>query len=480
MQSLTMTYMPRKFSESEVKDVISDMQMENWITNVVGKSMIKYELGECDFTGRHECSVSIDDLATSLFYHAFKIGKNIQWQEDSVSDFVKRSKKYDRVLLKVEDATNKNGAKKLSSIKKYIREGVESRYKSVLQNSETLGVFVGFPEIEKIFNETDSNVLLTSLHEFGNCKQDDPRYYIHMIYRLYMSMLHKKLADNDMVVRYPSRQQVMDMYINTDSSPCIPMEFRMFIIDSGGMRVPVVSLPVPSKEDIGTVVYKYNFENIPWVPVMRNMIYKKVEGWKSKNSAEFTTFYPDFLIKGNSGNKDIMKIVSRVNRFKEVEEKIEKLGKENCKFIGEIVSKVEGLSEIPDEYNNHHFSTGGEKLRERVSFFWTSSCRTKFKEISKKFPYFCEDVYKKLLMSVETQETFRDYSVSKKNEKEGSLLKYDKVDEELWRLFLLHIEKICSAISVCSNISSLQDIIEEYGTISVYSRDMISKLMFNI
>ena len=77
--------------------------------------------------------MSLDDLATALFYHAFKIGKNIQWQEDSVSDFVKRAKKYDRVLLKVEDATNKNGAKKLSSIKKYIREGVESRYKSIVR-----------------------------------------------------------------------------------------------------------------------------------------------------------------------------------------------------------------------------------------------------------------------------------------------------------------------------------------------------------
>ena len=465
-----MTYIPKKYSEHYIKDALCEMGMEKWIVSIVKSAIINFNLYESDFIGKTECSITVHDLITSLFYYAFKVGNHVEWEGELVSEFKRRPKNYENILNKVENFTTGKGLKKFNSIKRSVREGVEHNYKKIVKEYDSLGVFVGYSDIELLFNEKDNSKFLKILHDFGNCEQNNPRYYLHMIYRLYISELHVKLNERGVVIRYPSFQQIMDIKYPVNSFPGIPVDFRNFIKNSLGMKVPVVSLPVPSKTKYGKIVYDFNFELISWVPILRNKIHIKFHEWENSKYSECVQFYPKYLINGNPGNEKIVKIQAEIAMKRELQSKISSIGAVDDSFIEDIVERVPGIEKISEDYENHKFKTSGDNLRERLGFFMRTNVRKLFKELTKSNKNICSDIYSYLNLPEETIGKFIEYCF-----KEAYMV-YRKNDEEDWREFLFILGKISSCFNAYSKKVEINKLIEEYGSISNYASRLIINL----
>lgn len=448
------------------------MGVSTWVSSLVEGVIKNAKFNHSDFMGNDQSVVSVDDIVFSMMFYAFKTGRpgrDTQWDDECYQDFNRREKTFDRLLKKVENFSTKDGNKKISSVKKEIRSTVESREISTKAPLDTLGVFVDTPEMGDILFSSTPKEMVESLHLLGNFPEDDPRYYVHTIFRYQMNELHHVLCENKKVMRFPSIQRWMDISIPVGCIMNLPPEFRSFMKQIGGSHLPVVSLPVPSKEKKNSVVYGYTFETVPWVQIMRQEIFRIFSEWKNSASTTFLDVYPEHLILGNPKNKVITEAIAKSTEMRNLKQTYESLKGVDMKTFSDIIVIFPEVVNIFCLYKNKSFEAPGEQLRERRGFFMHSLVRGVFKKIPKKFPGFCNDVYSTLSISCETIDEFYTYCSSK------NMRRFTTDDHELWRTFLFAMERICLVFHTVSRVTEVEEFYSKYGTPDAFVKEMFSR-----
>ncbi|CAM9091736.1 unnamed protein product [Ectocarpus sp. 12 AP-2014] len=421
--------------------------------------------------------VTVSDLCQTMAYYATMMGYLPEWESSSPSptfaEFERRPGVFKTMLKKVDNWTTLTGTRKIASVKKRIRVAVHAKTMEMRGNPSSLGVFAEKSgvavEMQAIYQDTDPKRIICTLHRLGQHSQDDPRFYIHMVYRYYMNDSHKQLADDELVLRYPSLQKVMDIKLPVGCTGSIPPEFRAFMKSAGGSVVSVVTLPVPSKTEANAVVYGQNFEScVPWVPVLRAKIQQVFVDLRSCGSG-FRQIYPRYLIKGQTGspggNRVIVDALARSIDMKGVVQTLHSfhdIPPETMALLTKAVKIDDRVAHIFPRYNSHPFRTEGEQLRERIGFFLQDSVRGVFGNIVAKARTFCNDVYVGLGISFVTMDVFNEFATSRAS------MKFQRRDEDMWRNFIIDIRRVSSVLHAWSRKKEADDFLEKHGSIDGY------------
>lgn len=466
-------YCTFSFSDTDIENGVLAQGITTWISSMVEGLLKDAKFDHSDFIGNEKSAVSVDDIAVSMLFYAFKIGSaggDLQWEDECYQDFKKQEKMFDRLLKKIEALSSKNGAKKITMIRKEIRSRVESKESLTRAPLDPLGVFVDASDMGEVYSLSTPGELVRSLHLLGGRSEDDPRYYIHTIFRYHLNELHSFLSEDKKVMRFPSIQKWMDIFTPVDSFTNLPPEFRAFMKQiAGGSSVPVVSLPVPSKTRPKTVVYGYDFENTPWVPVLRQKIFGIFSEWKTSSSKAYLEIYPGPLILGDPRNRIIKDSIAKSMEMRSLKESHDSLVGIDLGVFFKIVSVLPDAANIYPNYKKETFDTPGEQLRERRGFFMQKRVRGVFKSIAKQFPDFCSDVYSTLKISVGTIEEFYEYCGIGSN----PLKRFSVEDQKLWRDFLSALEKISLVFHVCSRVEELESFFATHGSPDAFVKEML-------
>jgi hypothetical protein len=468
------TFSALSFSDVEIEKSFASIDMGTWVPSMVEGVLKNARLGPSDFLGGDQSTISVDSLSLSMIYYAFKIGRSggdVQWENECYRDFFKREKTFERTLVSIESACTSTGLRKLSAMKKEIRSRVESREISTKPPLESLGVFVEAPDMAQVLSTRAPGDFIRSLQLLGNSPQDDPRYYIHMIFRHHMLDLHEVLADDRKVMKFPTLQKWMDVTTPVSSRGNLPPEFREFLRKIGGSHWDVDTLPVPSKTEMNAVVYGYQFETTRWVQVMRQEMFKAFSEWKGSTSTAYSAIYPEALVLGDPRNKVITDVLAKSMEMTGLKQAYDFMVETsvNLTLFMDVITEIPESATLFSKYKSRVFETPGEQLRERRGFFMNSLVRKVFQRILKRFPTFCGDSYDTLSISQETMSEFEEYCRSK------SLKRYSADDEKLWRSFLLSVEKICRALYVCSRVSDVEKFYAQYGTPDSFVRKIFER-----
>ena len=465
------------FSDKDIEQAIISMGISSYISSIVEDAIKKAEFHPHDFMGSEQSLVSVDDIVISMLYYAFTVGKKTEdpmWEDECYEDFSKRDKTFNKVLKKVEISSTKTGSRKISSVKKKIRSSVESKEFGKETYVDPIGVFTESRDMEEIVNLKDAKKFVMALHSLGDYPEEDPRYYIHTIFRFHINEAHNYLCESGKVMRFPTIQRWMDIFTPVSSITNLPPEFRDLMRRIGASQITVVTLPVPSKTAPNTVVYGYDFESIPWVRFMRQEISKFFLRWKTPSCEEFLEVYPKNLVLGNSCNKVTTDVLAKSTEMETLMKSYESMMTKNVdtKIFIDISTAVPEVADIHCKYNNKVFNAPGEQLRERRGFFLNSMVRNVFQDIFKKNSSFCNDVYDTLSISYDILPDFEDYCGSKK-----SMKNFLADNENMWRVFIQSMEKICMVFHVVSRIKEVNDFYCRYGSPESFVREMFSEEM---
>ena len=469
------------FSQKEICKNVSDLEMGSWISSLLRETLQAADFANDDFMGQSGDIVSIPELIQAMAYYATMMGYCPTWELSSsptFEDFTRRPGVYRAMVKKVDNWSTLSGGKKLATVKKTIRVRVSDKTTRMCGKPNPLGVFNidGSADMESIYRDTDYKKIVSNLHRLGKHREDDPRFYIHMIYRYCMNEFHKKLADDDKVLRFPSIQKIMDVKLPVGCVGSIPSEFRMFLKNARGNTVEAVTIPVPSKTKANEVVYGYTFEStVPWVPVMRAMIFDMFVELGSRE--RFRQIYPNFLVKGEGGcergNNLIIDALARSIEMKDLLKTLESfrlVDQERRDFLDKVVSIDSRVTDVYRRYNNHPFVSEGEQLRERLGFLLQDSVRGVFRRIKSKMPSFCNDIYVCLGVGYETMDVFKEYSTTK------ACMIFKRRDEKVWRSFIIDTQRICCILHAWSRKNEANQFVKDYGSTDGYLSNILHKI----
>ncbi|CAN0249134.1 unnamed protein product [Ectocarpus sp. 6 AP-2014] len=419
-----------------------------------------------DFMGESGDIVSIAELVEAMAFYATTMGYSPAAWEPTLSptleNFERRPGVYKTLLRKVDNWATLSGSKKLLSVKKLIRIRVSDKMKKVREKPSALGVFDNAADMATIHGNTNPKSTINSLHLLGKYPDQDPRFYIHMVYRYYMIEYHNQLATEDKVLRFPSFQKILDTTKPIDCIGAIPAEFRTFVRGIRGNSVSTVTTPVPSRTNANEVVYTHNFEaTVPWVPVMRAMIYDLFVNLNTR----FREIYPKYLVRGEGGcEKGNVAAVAALARSIEMADLVKTLtGVQSVSvytkdLLHRMLAVDSRAADIFPRYNSHPFVGEGEQLRERLGFLHQDSVRGVFRRIaSKSSSDFCTDIYSGLKIEFKTIEVFKEYCTTK------TFMVFKRRDECEWRQFILDTRKICCILHAWSRKKDVDEFVEEYG-----------------
>lgn len=416
--------------------VVRSSDIESWVAPLVEHLVSAAEFNDRDFgggEGEHN-DVSAADIVVAMRYFAFKngvAGGDTHRDDECYQDFRTRRKVFEKRLEKVNTYATYRGQAKIREIEKQMLEklvgaGVVER-KGQTQKGDAsgtgtlLGAFVGVPEMESLFGLENPLELIEKLQSLGDHPESDPRYYVHMIFRYYLSDLHECLASENKVMARPSLGTILDARIPVSSRTNLPPAFRSHMKETaGGPQRRTGSPPVPSKTIPKAVVFLYSYEDIPWVTTMRGKIHQIFSGWKDPAAGVFVDIYPECLIAGNSNNATVQKVLQRSHRMNEVKEFIDRVEDAIAeKMLRDAVAEFPEVAQLYTAYHCWHltrsdqcrYSTAGSDLREEHSFFVRHPTRMVFQELFRKSesPCVCEDIYDALCISFETLGVFTDY-----------------------------------------------------------------------
>ena len=454
------------FSLREISEHISDMKMGSWISSLLRSALERECFADNDFMGKKGDIVSIAELVEGMAFYATTMGYSPSAWEPAPSptfdNFARRPGVYKTLLKKIDNWATSSGVKKLSSVKKLVRIRVSDKMKKVCEKPNALGVFDDAADMATIYGDTDLKSIIHGLHLLGKYPQQDPRFYVHMVYRYYMNEFHKQLANEDKVLRFPSMQKILDSTKPIDCIGAIPAEFRTFVKSSRGNTVSTVTVPVPSKTNANEVVYTHNFEaDVPWVPVMRAMIF----GLFVNMNHRFREIYPRYLVRGEGGcKKGNSAVVAALARSIEIEDLVQTLqGFQSVSvytkdLLDQMLSIDYRVSGIFPRYNSHSFPGEGEQLHERLGYLHQDSIRGVFQRIaSKTSSDFCSNIYSGLKIEFKTIEVFKEYCTTK------TFMAFKRRDEGEWRQFIVDTTKICCILHAWSRKSDADEFVKEYG-----------------
>lgn len=227
--------------------------------------------------------------------------------------------------------------------------------------------------------------LIEVMQQWGNSPADNPKYYLHMVFRYQMRLLHEALVREEQVLQHPSLQYILDILYPNISSSKFPPEFKRFMHDSSERRIAVTSLPVPRRGSAKEVTYSNNFESLPAVSALRRKLQKTIVKWSCQN------VYPRYLIKGKGGNDAIVEAVTSSARTRERQKKIAGIDSLSKEVIDKVAASVPQMTGVGAQYARHPSRTSGERLQERMGFFLRPSVRQVFVSIKKNG--FVEEVF---------------------------------------------------------------------------------------
>lgn len=207
---------------------------------------------------------------------------------------------------------------------------------------------------------------IVKIQKWGSYPDTDKRYYLHMVFRYYLSKYHEWAIINMNIIPTPSYQMLLDKLYPTGCKTGFPPEFRNFLDQAGGNDVRVTTLPVPLKGCGKSIKYGENFEAIHEVSSLRKFIYNKVVSWTSSSEC----LYPSFFINGNFGNSEIKRSFSMVYKIEEFNKNMKLLEELDVVKMSIILkTPSNSLKSIYENYMRHNFVTTGEQLKERFNYF---------------------------------------------------------------------------------------------------------------
>lgn len=214
--------------------------------------------------------------------------------------------------------------------------------------------------------------MIKTLQAWGDHGEDSPKYYLHMVFRYQMRLLHQSSVRKEEVLEHPSLQYVVDVLYPSTCSSRFPPEFKQFMQDCDGRRVNIVTLPVPKRSSGKEVDYTTNFEAVPAVSDLRRKLQKTIPGWNCKH------VYPRYLLKGNQGNDAITKAVGLASKLRERKKKAERADEQTLETIARVAAAVSTMTSLGSRHSTYQCKTPGERLRERLGFFLRPSVRRDF------------------------------------------------------------------------------------------------------
>lgn len=481
------------YSENDVLDSVASIGVGPWVASLVQESVNSVQFNKRDFKGtdsiipmkKTESVIPIEEMVAAMSYFAFKCGisgPDTEWDGDCYRHFRERSKTFEKTLARVEYRTTKQAFRKIAQIKKKIREGVEereNRQRKLVGNGTgagagTPGVFAGVPEMESLFRLDDPLEFIERLQSLDDHPQDDPRYYVHMVFRYFLSDLHQCLADRGEVMRFPPLRQVLDAKHKVSSRSSLPPEFRSFMKNTGGKAAPVVvSLPVPSKTVPNQVVYGYYFESVPWVWALRKKIYESFSGWKDPTSRAFADIYPECLLSGSSSNDTVRNALAKSHEMDGVRDCIARVDDVLAQKLQDAVAEFPEVAAVYTRYcSSNMFDAPGEQLTARQGFFNMSANRRAFQDLIKNSSSLaCEDIFGALSMSFDTIDIFSDYCTVGRRP-----LSYDKRDEDVRRAFVCDMERICYTLHCFPKKAEVDLFFAEHNSTDEYLCGVLSSL----
>lgn len=240
--------------------------------------------------------------------------------------------------------------------------------------------------------------LIETMQEWGDSPEDDAKYYLHMVFRYQLRLLHDALVKKDRVLQHPSLQCILDVMHPNASCSKFPPEFKRFMLDCSERSVTVTSLPVPKRGSAKDVTYGNNFESSPAVSALRRKLQKTIVRWSYQN------VYPRYLIRGREGNDAIVRAVAASAVARERQKITTRTRDESKQVISRVVESVPAAAGIGARYAKRTNKTSGERLKERLGFFLRPSVRDVFAAIKK--GGFVEEVFD---LSRSSSDHFRNF-----------------------------------------------------------------------
>lgn len=214
--------------------------------------------------------------------------------------------------------------------------------------------------------------MIKTLQEWGNHAEDSPKYYLHMVFRYQMRLLHQSSVRKEEVLEHPSLQYVVDVLYPSTCSSKFPPEFKQFMQDCDGRKVNIVTLPVPKRSNGKEVDYTTNFEAMRSVADLRRKLQKTIPAWKCKS------VYPRYLLKGDRGNGAITDAVALAAKLRERKREADRCDKHTLQTIAAVIAAVPAMAMLSSKHSKYECKTTGERLRERFGFFVRPSVRCDF------------------------------------------------------------------------------------------------------
>lgn len=292
-----------------------------------------------------------------------------------IDDTDGRKKSIEQKILNVENLLTIAGGNKFytckTKIKKRAKKLLSKENKdpgiicpSSFQSADAIDL-VNTPCLSSGLHESHKDFIV-KIHKWGSFPDTDRRYYLHMVFRYYLSKYHEWAIINMNIIPTPSYQMLLDKLYPTGCKTGFPPEFRNFLDQAGGNDVRVTTLPVPLKGCFKSIKYGQNFEAIHEVSSLRKFIYNKVVSWTSSSEC----LYPSFFINGNFGNSEIKRAFSMIYKIEEFNKNMELLEElDTAKMTIILKTPYNNLKSTYENYMKHNFVTTGEQLKERFNYF---------------------------------------------------------------------------------------------------------------
>ena len=377
------------------------------------------------------------------------IRETLEMYVQQIQGEVVRKKYFKSKVDKIENSLTPSGLKKLSDIRKEIRMLLEEEKKSSQRFSETPSVGKDATMENYDFDDEHPEQFIQKMHNWGNCSQEDCRYYLHMVFRYYFKEYHDFAVMSNVVIEHPSYQQILDNLYPNGCANKFPPEFRHFLIDSSRRYIKTESLPVPVKGSATNVSYEKNFEKNKCVSCARQRIQGVLIDWKNRigTTHRHNNIYPSYLRQGDPFNGFIVERLCFSRKVKDVRDGLNRLhnaGVDEC-GLDTVLETCSKARTVYDEYTNYVFKSGGEQLMERMGFFMRSSYRKIFFTMDK--VEIIEDVFKATGSGMEVFLGFEAFCSARKK---SAPMPHEK-DKDLTRSLLMTIVGSCSLLNSYAN-----------------------------
>lgn len=347
-----------------------------------------------------------------------------------------RQKYHANKAARTESLLTRSGLRKLRDCRIEIRMQVEAIKREKMKRKE-------IPPLDRAFSVPDNPWgLIKTVQPWGGYGEDNPKYYLHMVFRYQMRLLHRACVEAGTVLEQPNLQCILDILHPSTCSSKFPPEFKRFMHECAEISVNVVSLPVPKRDNAKEVDYTTNFEAIPAVAALRRKLQKTITRWRCQD------VYPEYLLNGRPGNDAITRAVALATRVRERKKKAEVVGGHVSGAIKRILTAVPQLSGISDKYASLACKTNGERLDERLGFFLRPSVRCIF--VAARDKCLVEDMFDLTSRSYDHFRRFDMYCTAK------SPLPFLDRDEDGndCRKLLLMLENLASLFSLDHEVAS--------------------------